>query len=86
MYLTDKDCKELAAIEAIFPNAISLLCIFHVLMAVDRRLTSARLAKNEQEEIYEDFRKAVYAKSLEELEQQSEILCNIGKRDRKSYG
>lgn len=72
--LTDKDCKELTAIHEVFPHAKSLLCTFHVLQAVDRRLEKAHLLHDFQNEVYEIFRDALYSKGIDELEE----LCNIG--------
>lgn len=36
--LTDKDCKEIVAINEVFTHSRALLCIFHVMQAINRRL------------------------------------------------
>ena len=78
--LTDKDCKELAALEAIFLYAIFLLCQFHALLAVERRLGKAGLMYDYEKEIYQSFRDALYSKDKDQLEELSWFLCNIRKK------
>lgn len=76
--LTDKDCKELFAVHTIFTNAESLLCIFHVFQAVDRRLDKAGLQHDHRLEVYNKLRDAVYCKDQRQLEDAASELCVIG--------
>lgn len=80
--LTDKDCAELAGIKAVFPNATSLLCQFHVDCAVDTRLNKAKLETNHQEEIYQLFQRAMHGESEEQIKKEEQYLCNIGNSER----
>ncbi|KAI9553803.1 hypothetical protein GHT06_019071 [Daphnia sinensis] len=64
LFLTDKDCAEIAAIKCHFPNAKHLLCHFHALRAVDRRLNETDLSKGFKEEIYQEYLCALEDDSL----------------------
>lgn len=76
--LTDKDCREINAVQEVFPHAVHLLCNFHTLAAVDRRLGDANLSRDLRHEIYECFRKAVYANSEEKIKEAEDYLCSLG--------
>ncbi|KZR97490.1 Uncharacterized protein APZ42_007610 [Daphnia magna] len=78
VFLTDKDCAEIAAIRCHFPNAKHLLCHFHALMAVDRRLNETDLSKGFKEEIYQVFHDTVYAQTNEAFIEGQEYLCALG--------
>lgn len=77
--MTDKDCKELVAVKSIFPNATSLLCQFHVLTAVSARLGKAKLQIDFEEEIFANFKTALYASHEQKLANQQNYLCAIRK-------
>ena len=68
----------MTSVERIFPTAQALLCLFHVLMAVDRRLDKAKLPHDRHIEIYRRFEEAVYCDTEDELEEAAWELCNIG--------
>ncbi len=67
-----------------FPLATQLLCQFHVLAAVDRRLKIAKLGDDEREEIFQQFRKAVYAQSEDDLAEAAGYLTSLGIVDEHS--
>jgi hypothetical protein len=58
--VTDKDFKELAAVEVVIKYARSLLCHFHALSAVHRRIKEEGLHQSRKEEIYKLFEGAVH--------------------------
>lgn len=70
------------AVQKIFTSAVLWLCLFHVLAAVDKRLSQAKLRRNLQEEIYKKFEEAVYAtseKKSEKIIRDCEaFLCGLG--------
>lgn len=76
--MTDKDCKEINAVQAAFPEAVHLLCHFHVFNAVDRRLTVANLCQRRKNIVYKAFEKAVYAESEIIIAEAEEFLCSLG--------
>jgi hypothetical protein len=76
--LTDKDCSELAGISAVFPDAVSLLCQFHVVCAIDTRLAKARLEPNEREEIYLPFQRALHTHTEDGIDNEEVYLCSLG--------
>lgn len=78
MVLTDKDCSELAGISAVFPDAVSLLCQFHVVCAIDTRFAKARLEPNEREEIYLSFQRALHAHTEDGIDIEEVYLCSLG--------
>jgi hypothetical protein len=59
--VTDKDFKELAAVEVVIKYARSLLCHFHALSAAHRRIKEEGLHQCRRKEIYKLFEGAVYA-------------------------
>ncbi len=67
------------AVQEIFTSAVLRLCLFHVLAAVDKRLSQAKLRRNLREEIYKKFEEAVYATSEEILRECEAFLCGLGK-------
>ncbi|KAK4024569.1 hypothetical protein OUZ56_009992 [Daphnia magna] len=75
--ITDKDCAEVGAAKEIFVNAKHMLCHFHAFLAVDIRLRKANFELNHRKEIYDSFHRAVYAKSLEELEIEEDYLVAL---------
>ena len=76
--MTDKDCGEIASIKEAFPNATHLLCHFHALRAVDRRLENKNgLTQSEISEIYDQFHAAVYAQTPGEFQKAEEYLTSI---------
>ncbi len=54
--ITDKDCKDILALEGAFPDAVYLLCLFHVLQIINRKIMGSR----EAERISDAFRTAVF--------------------------
>lgn len=66
------------AVERIFTSASLKLCLFHALAAVDKRLVQAKLSQNLREEIYQQFKEAVYAGSEEKIKEVEEYLCGLG--------
>lgn len=78
IFITDKDCAEMSSLQTVFPQAKNLLCQFHVLCAVDKRLHAAKMHVNEQQEAYEWFTKALRAKNQETIEAARRHLCTIG--------
>ena len=78
--ITDKDFSEIRAVEEVFIHAEVFLCLFHVLAAVDKRLTEAKLPRDLRHEIYEEFKKAVYADSEEVIDGAKTYLCALGSR------
>lgn len=66
------------AVEHIFTSASLKLCLFHALAAVDKRLVQAKLSRNLREEIYQQFKEAVYAGSEEKIKEVEEYLCGLG--------
>ena len=61
MVLTDKDERELYAVKEIFKEARSLLCHFHVLQAVNRKLEAVKANWDFRSEVYNTFHECVYA-------------------------
>jgi hypothetical protein len=45
---------------------------------VDKRLVQAKLSQNLREEIYQQFKEAVYAGSEEKINEVEEYLCGLG--------
>ena len=68
----------MTSVKQIFPTTQVLLCLFHVLMAVDRRLDKAKLPHDRHIKIYRRFEEAVYCDTEDELEEAAWELCNIG--------
>lgn len=66
------------AVERIFTSASLKLCLFHALAAVDKLLVQAKLSRNLREEIYQQFKEAVYAGSEEKIKEVEEYLCGLG--------
>lgn len=87
--ITDKDCSEIAALEEFFPEAIHILCHFHVLKAVDARLNKKvdgkGLSEQFKDEIREHFRKALYAETDAAFEHAKQHLLNQGNLQVSSY-
>ena len=84
--VTDKDCKELISVKQIFPNAISLLCQFHVLNAVSRRLKKAKLQEDYEEEIFKTFQDTLHERNDRlVIERKRDFLCNIAEDDLGNY-
>jgi hypothetical protein len=81
--LTDKDCSEMVAVDAIFVNGRLFLCHFHVLQAVKRRLAEAqfttRMLDDYHNEITGLFRTALRTTNQNEFEACAAELCAIGK-------
>lgn len=67
------------AVQEIFTSAVLRLCLFHVLAAVDKRLSQAKLRRNLREEIYKKFEEAVYATPEEIIRDCEVFLCGLGK-------
>ena len=78
--ITDKDFSEIRAVEEVSPHAEVFLCLFHVLTAVDKRLAEAKLPRDLRHEIYEQFKKAVYADSEDVIDEANKYLCALGSR------
>lgn len=76
--LTDKDCAEIAAVKDIFINARHKLCHFHKFKSVDVRLKKANLESNYRKQIYDSFKRAVYAKTVTSLEKEEDFLIGLG--------
>ena len=81
MWLTDKDQKEIATIKLLYPDAELLLCHFHCLQAVDRRLLAAKLEVVDiRENFMKLFRSAMYAETEDDFLDAYGHLIQIGKR------
>ncbi len=61
-----------------FVNAEHQLCHLHALKATKSRLNKANLGKSERKDIYNHFKKPVYAKSQAELEEKAYLMA-LGK-------
>lgn len=68
------------AVQEIFTSAVLRLCLFHVLAAVDKRLSQAKLRRNLREEIYKKFEEAVYA-TPEEIIRDCEVFVDEDDED-----
>lgn len=77
--LTDNDKREIQAVETVFPNAKHMLCHFHVLCAVSRKLDACKLGYNYHNELYSLFRSVMYANTLTECDDGIGKLIRIGK-------
>lgn len=78
VFITDKDCKEISAIEDVFPDVVLLLCLFHVLQIVNRKLVKVPI--HERSLISDAFRTAVFTNSEEEYNRNKSYLCSLGKK------
>ncbi|XP_065642085.1 uncharacterized protein LOC124814065 isoform X1 [Hydra vulgaris] len=69
---TDKDMAERDSIRTIFPNAVFLLCLFHVLRAMSREVTVLKMGISESQQIYalKSLQKMAYASSEIDFEKQ----------------
>ena len=78
--MVDKDCAEMLAIETVFVNARLLICWFHVLQAVERRLKKAKgvLLYDQIRVIYGQFETVLYTTNPEEFALLKQELCSIG--------
>lgn len=63
--LTDNSDAEISALNTVFPNSVTLLCIFHVLQAVWRWLWDSKhcIPKEDRKEMMEYFRKVLYSRT-----------------------
>ena len=70
LIMTDDSAAERNSLQSCFPNAILLLCIFHILNAVWRYVWDSHhnVKSHHKGEIYFLFHKLLYASSLEEFE------------------
>lgn len=71
---TDKDMTERDSLRTTFPNAVLLLCLFHVLRAMSREVTVLKMGISESQRLYalRALQKMAYASSeiaFEELRQ-----------------
>ena len=63
--IVDKDFQEISAIAHILPNAIFIICRYHALECVKRKIHSLKMEKEVQEQLNDLFVKMVYAISAE---------------------
>ncbi|XP_065667647.1 uncharacterized protein LOC136087945 [Hydra vulgaris] len=69
---TDKDMAERGSIRTTFPNAVLLLCLFHVLRAMSREVTVLKMGISESQRIHalKSIQKMAYALSEIDFEKQ----------------
>ncbi|XP_047142204.1 uncharacterized protein LOC124816611 [Hydra vulgaris] len=69
---TDKDMAERDSIRTTFPNAVLLLCLFHVLRAMSREVTVLKMGISESQRIHalKSLQKMAYASSEIDFEKQ----------------
>ena len=69
VFMTDDSASERSSLTAVYPEAILLLCIFHVLQAFWRYLWSSEngVMKNDRQHLFYFFKSMVYAETEEEL-------------------
>nr|XP_047123130.1 uncharacterized protein LOC124806369 [Hydra vulgaris] len=69
---TDKDMTERDSIRTTFPNAVLLLCLFHVLQAMSREVTVLKMGISESQQIHalKSLQKMAYASSEIDFEKQ----------------
>ena len=74
--MTDKDMAEREAIRQELPQASLLLCLFHVLRAMSREVTTAKMALSEAQRTtaLSCLQQTAYASSSEEYDRQFECL------------
>lgn len=65
--LTDKDLTEIVSTENEFPQAINLLCQFHMLKYIHTKISSYSSDRTTKEQLMELTKKAVYALSEQQL-------------------
>ena len=70
VFLTDDSAAERSALEAVFPDSIRLLCVFHVLQAYWRFLWDSKntIPKEDRPHLFALMKDMVYAETVEELE------------------
>ncbi len=79
----DKDFAEIRAIREVFPNTSLVLCRWHCLQAVQRKMVQSMGRRNSElnNEILELFKKMVYAPSEEEYMRAWQSLCSVDSRE-----
>lgn len=70
IFLTDNSEAEILALNKIFPNSLTLLCIFHVLQAVWRWLWDSKhgIPKEDRQNLMHSFRKILYSRTYQDAE------------------
>lgn len=66
--MTDKDVVEMDVLKTLFPNAKTLLCIFHTLRTFHREINCEKLniTKSEKDKTKEIMEKMLYSKNKKE--------------------
>ena len=78
----DKDQKEIDAVKEEYPNAHVIICHFHCLQAVDRRLVIAKLESVDlREQVMATFKSALYTTNEVEFLAACVELTNLGKKN-----
>ena len=68
-FLIDKDFTEIAATEAVLPSVALQLCTtFHCIKAVQKKVSSLQLSREQKVALDALFRKLMYAKDADEFE------------------
>ncbi|XP_065211061.1 uncharacterized protein LOC135839111 [Planococcus citri] len=78
MILTDNSAAERSALRSVFPGAILLLCIFHILQAVWRYLWKAEnhVEKSDKNNLFNMFKKLLYSKTEADLNAQYKFIID----------
>lgn len=76
---TDKDMSERDAVKKVFPDVALLLCIFHVLRAMSREITTTKMGITEEQRLsaLKFLQKMVYAASEEEYDAIRDNFQNV---------
>ena len=68
IFTVDKDFGQLAVLRTVFPEAVVLLCIFHVIKFMKVLFASAPIVVDRKHELLESFKKILYSSSSEVFE------------------
>ena len=71
---TDKDFTEIVAIEQGFPQAVNLLCQFHMLKYIQTKIPSYSSDQNVKEQLMKFSKQTVYAYSDKQLNKSLESI------------
>ena len=67
--MVDKDFDEIATMVEVLPDAFFIICRFHAIDAVKKKLNSLKIPKEVHDQLTELFQKMVYAISPEQYDE-----------------
>ena len=76
VFLVDKDFTEVSTLKKVFPSSIVLLCIFHALKFICTLVSSALARTDKKGEIFDQFKKVLYSRSVEIFEKENKVFVD----------